>query len=209
MPLGTLIFSLARPAPVTAIHPSPVKEMSAAASLQPAPSISRVWESNSPISAILSGPGSNGGVNIFPACFEVNSSARLESVGCNFISLATKNVKRKGLLSPITSIFASPPTKTHFPVVTRKVIGSICFLGQTILSSSWVSSCVMVPGTRSPGVSYIVWPSPRSILMNFNVVPGKGEVVRAPFSWLRFPGRIFLIVCSSLFLLFLLLRLKM
>ena len=63
------------------------------------------------------------------------------------------------------------------------------FLGQTIFNSSGVKSCVIVPGTRSPGVSYRFIPSPRSILMNFKVVPGKGLVVRAPLKAFLFIGR--------------------
>mmetsp|Transcript_9940 Transcript_9940/g.22965 ORF Transcript_9940/g.22965 Transcript_9940/m.22965 type:complete len:169 (+) Transcript_9940:297-803(+) len=55
------------------------------------------------------------------------------------------------------------------------------FLGTTILSSSGVSNCVNVPGTRRPGVSYSVRPSPRSTLMNSRVVPGRALTVTAPF----------------------------
>lgn len=40
------------------------------------------------------------------------------------MSLATKKVNKKGLLSPTTSIFARPPTRTHFPAATRNVMGS-------------------------------------------------------------------------------------
>ena len=56
------------------------------------------------------------------------------------------------------------------------------FDGQTIFNSSGVSNCVIVPGTSSPGVSYRLRPSPRSILINFKVVPGKGDVVKAPLN---------------------------
>ena len=67
MPFGTLILTVALPAPVTATHPRPVKVISAAASFHPAPSISMTCDTNSPSSSIRSGPGSNGGVNIPPA----------------------------------------------------------------------------------------------------------------------------------------------
>ena len=42
------------------------------------------------------------------------------------MSLATKKVKRNGLLSPINSILARPPRSTHFPDATRNVTGSTC-----------------------------------------------------------------------------------
>ena len=162
-------------------------------------------------------PGSRGGLSNLPTCLAVNSSAFSESVGCNLISFATKNVRRYGLQSPMTSIFARPPTRTHFPDGTLNVMGSTClyfqlekdknmnqinvihplriwstyFFGTTIFNSSGVSLSVKLPGISNPGVSYKTLPSPSSILMNLRVVPGKGLVVTEPFHLLAFPARFF------------------
>mmetsp|Transcript_6725 Transcript_6725/g.11254 ORF Transcript_6725/g.11254 Transcript_6725/m.11254 type:complete len:224 (+) Transcript_6725:152-823(+) len=198
IPFGTPILTFATPAPVTATHPRPRNVMSAAACFHPSPLISISWYSNSPISSIRSWPGSKGGVRSFPMCFEVNSSALSESVGCSLILLATKNVKRNGLLSPISSTFASPPTRTHFPDATLNVIGSTFFFGTTILSSSGVRRSVRHPGTNKPGVSYNALPFPNSILMNLSVVPGRGEVVTDPFHLLAFPALFFPLKLSFL-----------
>mmetsp|Transcript_32794 Transcript_32794/g.79363 ORF Transcript_32794/g.79363 Transcript_32794/m.79363 type:complete len:217 (-) Transcript_32794:1920-2570(-) len=191
IPFGTPTRTLAVPAPVTATHPSPRSVISAAACFHPSPSISISWYSNPPISSIRSGPGSRGGVSIFPTCFEINSSDLAESVGCNLISFPTKNVKRNGLQSPMSSIFASPPTKQHFPADILNVTGSTFFLGTTIFNSSGVRRSVKHPGTKSPGVSYILFPPPKSILMNLRVVPGSGDVVTEPFHLLAFPALFF------------------
>mmetsp|Transcript_4483 Transcript_4483/g.7986 ORF Transcript_4483/g.7986 Transcript_4483/m.7986 type:complete len:216 (-) Transcript_4483:1758-2405(-) len=191
IPFGTPIRTRAVPTPVTATQPSPRSVISAAACFHPSPLMSISWYSNSPISSIRSGPGSRGGVSIFPACFEINSSALEESHGCNLISFATKNVKRNGLLSPMSSTLARPPTRQHFPEASLNVMGSTRFLGTTIFSSSGVRRSVIQPGTNSPGVSYRHFPPPNSILMNLRVVPGSGDVVTEPFHLFAFPALFF------------------
>mmetsp|Transcript_16556 Transcript_16556/g.35972 ORF Transcript_16556/g.35972 Transcript_16556/m.35972 type:complete len:216 (+) Transcript_16556:216-863(+) len=188
MPFGTPIRTWAVPAPVTATQPSPRSVISAAACFHPSPLMSISWYSNSPISSIRSGPGSRGGVSNFPACLAVNSSALAESVKCNLISFATKNVKRNGLLSPMSSTLARPPTRAHFPETILNVMGSTRFLGTTIFNSAGVRRSVKQPGTNSPGVSYIHFPPPNSILINLSVVPGSGDVVTEPFHLFAFPA---------------------
>lgn len=129
IPFGTVIFTLAIPAPVTVTHPNPVNVMSAAASLQPVPSISIICDSNSPSCSIRS--GASGGINILPTCSFRISSTLSAFVGWSLISLATKKVKKNGLLGSSSSTLARPPTSTVFPALMWKVIGSTCLMMKT------------------------------------------------------------------------------
>mmetsp|Transcript_12424 Transcript_12424/g.18635 ORF Transcript_12424/g.18635 Transcript_12424/m.18635 type:complete len:228 (+) Transcript_12424:434-1117(+) len=86
--------------------------------------------------------------------------------------------------------------RTHFPGPTRNDTASTGFFGTTIFNSAGVSRDVNVPGTMRPGVSYIFLPFPKSTLINFKVVPGRGLVVTCPFIALALPALFFRLAFS-------------